>query len=385
MSRWPRLLLIALVAALSLHPLSAQSAPGSAPSPLVPPVPLATADYYRINASAHGLAGLGAHTNLGSGSWETTPQWLAYQSWINERWGYLQRVRLGGMHAFATAHLATFQGANVFYPFSGPDFLYADTFFPNAPCLVMAGLEPVGSVPDLGALQQQGRLDAYLQDVESSLATSLAASFFKTKDMKTDFNPQLVDGVLPDIAVFLAHAGCAVDSLQYVTLGHDGMLHPHGPAGATGVQISFFQGNRSSSRTLLYFQANLAADGLKANPGFVHLLHRLGPGVTYLKAASYLLHEDEFSTVREVLLRESFGVVEDDSGIPLRDFPSATWDVEGFGKYTGPLEIFKKYDQPDLAKFFAANSFPPLAFGSGYKYVAGESSLLVAKRRSSYF
>ena len=363
---------------LSLR-LSAQTA--AAPTPLLSLSPLAPADYYRINASAHGLAGLGARTDQGAGPWETAPSWLAYQAWINERWGYLQRVRLGAMRTFGTSNLATFQGANVFYPFSGPDFLYADAFFPSAPCLVLAGLEPVGSIPDFSALQQQGRLASYLQDVKSSLATSLAASFFKTKDMKTDFNPQLVDGVLPDIAVFLAHVGGTIDSLQYVSLGRDGLLHPHAALGAIGVQISFFQGNRAALRTLLYFQVNLSDDGLKANPGFVRLLHRLSPGVTYLKAASYLLHEDDFSRIRDALLAESFGVVEDDSGIPLRDFPAAKWDVQGYGKYTGPLEIFKQYYQPDVAKFFAANSFPPLLFGSGYRYIAGKSSLLVARRR----
>ena len=35
------------------------------------------------------------------------------------------------------------------YMFSGPDFLYATSFFPNASTYVLAGLEPVGAVPDL--------------------------------------------------------------------------------------------------------------------------------------------------------------------------------------------------------------------------------------------
>lgn len=35
------------------------------------------------------------------------------------------------------------------YMFSGPDFLYATSFFPNASTYVLAGLEPVGEIPDL--------------------------------------------------------------------------------------------------------------------------------------------------------------------------------------------------------------------------------------------
>jgi len=37
----------------------------------------------------------------------------------------------------------------MFYMFSGPDFLYADAFFPEATTYVMAGLEPPGQIPDL--------------------------------------------------------------------------------------------------------------------------------------------------------------------------------------------------------------------------------------------
>jgi hypothetical protein len=38
------------------------------------------------------------------------------------------------------------------YMFSGQDFLYATSFFPNASTYVLAGLEPVGEVGDLTSL-----------------------------------------------------------------------------------------------------------------------------------------------------------------------------------------------------------------------------------------
>ena len=37
----------------------------------------------------------------------------------------------------------------IFYPFSGPDYLTAHAFFPNADKYVMLGLEPVGKLPEL--------------------------------------------------------------------------------------------------------------------------------------------------------------------------------------------------------------------------------------------
>jgi len=195
--------------------------------------------------------------------------------------------------------------------------------------------------------------------------------------MKNDFNNQLVDGLLPAIAVFLGRQGHGIDNLQYVTLDSEGMLHPRGEkSGAPGVQISYDGG-----RTLLYFQTDLGNDGLKSNPGFVRLMQHLSPGVTYLKAASYLLYADYFSTIRDGILDNSVGVVEDDSGIPFRDFKAKEWDVIAYGNYTGPINLFKDDYQKDLADYYAKSPHSPLPFGSGYKFNASISSLLVAKKK----
>jgi len=327
-----------------------------------------------INASAKGLAGLQS-----SGGWESTKDWQHYKSEIDGKWSYLNRIRLNAMKSWGGSALGGLRGqtGSVFYPFSGPDTLYADTLFPDSKVLLMAGLEPVGTMPDLAKLQQDGKLGPYLDRVETSLFTILAASFFKTKDMKNDFNNELVDGLTPVIVVFLARQGYSIEDIQAVALDHEGNLHPRGEkSGAPGVQVTYGGG-----RTVLYFQADLGNDGLKSNPGFVRLMHRLAPGVTYLKAASYLLYEDYFSTIRDAILEDSVGVVEDDSGIPLKFFKEAHWEVIPYGDYTGPIGLFKERYQPDLTEFYKKTPHDQLAFGSGYKFAASVSSLLVAKKK----
>jgi len=375
---------------LALSPFSGASAATASSTdskqsfPLVAATPLAPDAWYRANCSARGLAGVKSPTDKGEVSWESTSEWKEYKDWIDSRWSYLDRVRLSAMRSWGNTELASLRGETraVFYPFSGPDVLYVDTFFPNSKYLLMAGLEPVGTMPDLAKLQDEGKLSPYLQGVKTSLFTILAASFFKTKDMKTDFNNQLVDGLMPAMAVFLARQGYAIDSIQYVSLDHDGTLHLRGEkSGAPGVQVTYFKDDRSDLRVLLYFQTNLADDGLKENPGFVRLMHRLGPGITYLKAASYLLYENYFSTIREGILDNSVGVVEDDSGMPFHFFKPGIWDVVPYGNYTGPIPLFKEHYQQDLADYYGKTSHASLPFGSGYKYVASGSSLLVAKKK----
>ena len=348
-------------------------------SPLVPPTPFPDDVRAEVNASAHGLAGLASPGD--AVPWESSPDWQAYQDYINGRWAYLNRVRLNAMRNWSASALHDLRRlGTVYYPFSGPDILYVDTLFPDSKYLIMGGLEPIGTMPDLAQLQQQGRLPAYLQQIKTSLYTILAASFFKTKDMKNDFSGQ-VDGILPAMAVFLAHEGYTIDSIHYVTLHSDGTLTEHAAAGATGVQIGYDDGDRDDLRVALYFQTNLGNDGVQGNPGYVSLMRRLGAGVTYLKAASYLLYDDYFSRIRNAILDDSVAVVEDDSGVPYKYFDPAKWEVTPYGNYTGPIGLFKEHNQPDLAAFYAKNIPSPLPFGTGYKFVANQSSILVARKK----
>jgi hypothetical protein len=359
-------------------PPRAQPVPVASPAnPTMPAVvsqALSSDQLAAINASAKGLAGIPC-----GGAWESTPEWKAYKAKLDYEWDALEQDRLKAMRTWGATQLADLRSksSTVFYPFSGPDVLYADTFFPSSRVLLMAGLEPVGTVPDLNQLQAQGKLKPYLDSISKSLFTILAASFFKTKDMKVDFNNQLVDGLTPAMAVFLARLGYPITDLQYVSLNGDGGVAPRSESGKPGVQITYADG-----REVLYFSADISDDGLKHNPGFVKLMHKLAPGITYLKAASYLCYYSDFSTIRDAILDNSLGIVEDDSGIPFKDFDPAKWTVIPYGDYTGPIvPLFKDFKQPDLTAFYQKTPHPQLPFGSGYKFHASVSSLLVVLRK----
>ena len=348
--------------------------PASASMPAVVSQALTADQLAAVNASAKGLAGI-----VTGAPWEATPEWKAYKAKLDGEWEALDADRLKAMRTWGATELADVRqrSSTVFYPFSGPDVLYADTFFPNSRILLMAGLEPVGTMPDLNTLMAQQKLGPYLDSISKSLFTILAASFFKTKDMKVDFNNQLVDGLTPAMIVFMARAGYAITDIQYVSLNTDGGVGPRSEAGKPGVQITYADG-----RQVLYFSADISDGGLEHNPGFVKLMHKLAPGITYLKAASYLCYYSDFSTIRDAILADSAAIVEDDSGIPFKYFNPATWEVIPYGDYTGPIvPLFKDFKQPDLTAFYLKTPHAQLPFGSGYKFHASVSSLLVVKRK----
>jgi hypothetical protein len=101
-------------------------------------------------------------------------------------------------------------------------------------------------------------------------------------------------------------------------------------------------------------------------------------GVTLLKAASYLMHSDNFSQVRGYLLTHSKVIVQDDSGIPYRYFDRNKWNIRFYGRYIGPINRFLKNGQLDLAKDNSTANPTYLPFSFGYQWQPSRSSLIVA-------
>jgi hypothetical protein len=267
------------------------------------------------------------------------------------------------------------------YMFSGPDFLYANAFFPKATTYVLSGLEPVGTVPDLTAMR--GSVAPTLHQLRASLSTILSYSFFKTHKMRSDLRVGRVNGTLPILYVFLARSGKTIREVTPVRLDDGGALQPDvdGVRGTAtrGVKI-VFAGSDGEARTLYYFSTNLANDGVKSSK-FLKFCETLAPGDSLIKSASYLLHSGGFSTVRDFLLANSAVVIQDDSGIPFAYYDSLKWDLQPFGHYRGPIGIFARGYQSKYAVFFRNSR--PIDFGIGYRWRPHESNLLLAVKTSA--
>ena len=262
----------------------------------------------------------------------------------------------------------------LFYTFSGPDFLYANTFFPNAQTYILCGREPVGTLPDVASLSSGDRANA-LGNLRTALNAILSFSFFITADMKNDLTQTQLSGTIPVLYVFLARAGCRVTDAQLVKLNDAGELTT-GKSKTPGVRISFI-GTQGQSQTLYYFTTDLSNWGIKSNPAFMQFCKSHGQGNAFVKAASYLMHMSEFTTVRDFLLSNSRSIIEDDSGIPLKFFNGNDWMVSLYGYYPGPIELFKQHFQTDLDAAFKTSTAGPIPFGFGYQWKPGVSSLIV--------
>jgi hypothetical protein len=293
-----------------------------------------------------------------------TEVWRNHATALDEAWMKKEYFQLGPIRAWMAANASEYYNSSntMYYMFSGPDFLYAHAFFPNANTYILAGLEPVGQVPDLSRLSPEivgGELSA----LRSSMKTILDTHYFITKDMRTDLGRGSLGGTLPILYVFLARRGCTVLDTTYID------------SPAPGVKIAFI--HRGPKQTLYYFKTDLSG----GKSGFLSWCAAQGPGLSLLKAASYLMHGDGFAGVRSFLLERSRVIIQDDSGIPLRSFPKS-WKVDCYGRYVPHAEMFGKFHQLDLAAVYAKDPPPSeLGFAFGYHWQQDRGLLMMATRK----
>jgi hypothetical protein len=305
--------------------------------------------------------------------------WKSHARYFDDAWAKLDERQLSKIRAWSAKNLPERRPV-VFYMFSGPDFLYADAFFQGASTYVLSGLEPVGQIPDVSNLPVHA-LGRELRELQGSLNSVLSFSFFITKKMKTELNSGRLTGTLPVLYTFLARSGKTIRNVELVALKPDGTVapsaHPVGKGESSGVKIEFTAKDGGATQTLYYFSTDLSDGGVKTS-GFLTFCDRLGTGDSFVKSASYLMHSDSFSRVRDFIVTHSGALVQDDSGIPLRYLSKGQWDLRPFGNYLGPISIFPGRYQKDLRDLFAKARATPIDYGIGYRHRQKESNLLLA-------
>jgi hypothetical protein len=336
------------------------------------------------DATARFLAGLPPSSNSPLAVLTKNPAWRSHVRYFDQIFEK-QSAQLSKVREFSKEYLAD-KHDTMLYMFSGPDFLYATSFFPNAGTYVLAGLEPVGKIPELTSLGLWA-INEELRNLEISMGSLFNFSFFITQNMKTQLREGPVYGTLPIFYVILARTGKTIHEVNLVGLDEQGNVQTADElatkkaarSAASGVKIVFSDGN-GPKQTLYYFSTNLA-DGSFERSGFSAFLAKLGPADSLIKSASYLLHQAHFASVRRVLLDTSATILQDDSGIPLADFEARRWRLQAFGHYAGPISMFASFYQPRMAELFQSAS--PIEFGIGYRWRKNESNLLLAQKGAS--
>jgi len=279
----------------------------------------------------------------------------------------------------------------LFYPFSGPDFMFADAFFPNAKKIIMFGLEPVGEIPRIDSMDE-AQLHKFYTAIRIAIDSLKPLGYFMTFEMGRDFNREAnLSGIVPTIALFMVRRNYRVLNARRVTVNKAGELVDSLPGlpdydnvkddYISGGLIEYMRDGDTEPRQVIYFSHNASNESLQRTPEFVEFLKKQDFDATFLKAASYLC--SWMSTVRDIILTTSEYVLQDDSGIPLRYFKKEAWDLKYYGSYVRTLKALKAYFQKDLKEVYETDTtVKPLEFGLGYGIRLKQSNLMMARQKS---
>ncbi|OCR00608.1 hypothetical protein BCD67_11550 [Oscillatoriales cyanobacterium USR001] len=366
----------------------------ASPTPKTSPSPLAKFDLVKsakLTDTAKLIAGIKVdNSSIDNSSLvvevQNSSAWINHAQYFQNGWPQLENQQLSKVRKWSQEELKSINDSapSIFYPFSGPDFLYAYSFFPKAKEYVLIGLEPVGVIPDFKNMSDSQRAQK-LAIINQSLYAILEYSFFRTKAMAVDLANY---GVLPILLLFMARTNHQILDVQYVGLDEEAKIQvveeesPQNNGLIPGVKISLLPQGESEPKVIYYFSTDLSNDGLQKHPAFVKFMKQYAKeSVTYLKAASYLMHNESFSTIRDVILTQSSAVLQDDSGVPVKHFDKSVWESKFYGAYIKPIDIFANQYQSDLRSIYQGDSsIKPLDFGIGYKFYK-DSNLMLAIRK----
>lgn len=352
----------------------------------------------KFNDLARLLAGMAAEEGSVVAKYHDSEHWQAYQKVANDIWEKILTEKLPTMLKWQKDYLQApnAQPGLLFYPFSGPDFLHASTFYPSATEMVMMGLEPIGSLPDMEKISKEFP-KSYYNGLKRSLHDILKYSFFITKRMDSDFRgrrDKRIDGTLPALMILMARTKYRILNYEKVAITQDGKLEKVALDAKTpnvyyGTKLTYHKEGETEQKTVYFFSVNLSNSpylgmgGLQQRTDLVKYMESLKPRNTLIKSASYLMYNAGFSKIRDIILKQSKFVIQDDSAMPFRYFTKDdAWKITLFGRYAGPIPDFRAFYQNDMrAAYQKGYPIKELPFGIGYQFVKGNSNLILAEKK----
>jgi hypothetical protein len=348
--------------------------------------PIITAPMFHEIASI--LGGIEDSSNVLSYLYDTAA-WNTNKKFINDNWKKIENTRLHKMSNWRDKEISAPNKncTTVFYPFSGPDFLTAYTFFPNAEKIIMLGLEPIGSLPNIYKFNNASALD-YSQDFQKSLTDIFQKSYFITSYMLRDFQQEKVNGLLPVLSFFITKTGHKITDIKFLNKnGNAGIVEQpyNAKVRPMGVKITCTKNN--ITKTVYYFKYDVSNQYFNDSTVFYKFINdNTKKSVTYIKSASYLLHANFMSNMKKLILRNSNYVLEDDTGIPFNDIEKTKeWDIKLYGKYSKPVKDFPYLQlQTGIVNAFQTDSMniPDLPFHLGYHWALKKDLLIYSIKKN---
>jgi hypothetical protein len=338
-------------------------------------------------------------TSFLSGKWADDPSdpldaytktkgYIDFRANLQKDWKLYTMVALMPFREWLDKYFSEQYSDTILYPFSGPDIPNAFTIYPNASKYILIGLEAGGFLPTLVGDSDEKKTKG-LRELNSSLDSISRLNFFLTNKMKINITAAVYQGTAPVIISYLGIMGYDVLEIKSVTFGSLGEVKylteediskdTNFKKGFVSLEIKFRDKN-SKIKTLYYISGNVSNLGLEKDPSILEFLKTQGRFSATFKAASFLLHYDQFTKIRDFILNYTDLIVMDDTGPRIKDLKK-DFDIRVFGIYTRPIALWPNMFQQDLKDLHIEQKPLPIPFKYGYGTLNKTYHLIIANRK----
>lgn len=309
-----------------------------------------------------------------------------HQKWMAGQWAQVRnRMQTMENWRLQEVKIPNSKQKTLLYPFSGPDFLNAYVLYPDHAKYMFFSLERPGTLPDLESVTP-AQFTRLLQDVRGAFREIFERNYFITSYMGKQLTTPWVRGTVPVMATMMALMNLRVVRIEPIDLYPELTRQYENPQGERprlplrGVRMDFANGN-GLVQQLYYFSLDATDKALVYYPEFLNWVGQSRPASALIKSASYLLHDNQFSKTRQMVLESTDYLIQDDTGMPYRYINQPPWQVKLYGKYHKPIKPMEYGYQKDLdAAFKSKAQIAELPFPFGYHWKGGQSGLILAHK-----
>ena len=298
----------------------------------------------------------------------------------------------------------------VVYPFGGGDLTSALVVFPEATEITTISLEAAGDVRTVSTISNS-QLVVDLDTIGGDIRRLYRSAHSTTKSLQAASHSELPGSLMFALAGLAVH-GFEPVSLRYFDIEPDGKLTYLNDAildarakeladpkrdkvkkdrkhfwyeqdsAFANVEIQYRPRGDASAplRTYRHIVANLDDPHITADRRVLAHLELKGKVSVMTKAASFLLWYDDFTNIRNYLLKNMAWMISDASGIPPSYAGPAGFEQITYGAFTGPYFIIdSKNTRAEFVKLWKTNPKKPLPFRFGYPDADKNNHLMITR------
>lgn len=315
--------------------------------------------------------------------------WKSYSRETNIKWSVLNNRVVKPISGWVNSSKLEIpnEPKTLIYPFAGGDFFYSHLFFPKQDTTIMIGLEPAGYLFNVDSANAES-LTQYLKNLEHALFFPHRLGFFRTLSMEVDFSKGYLNGTIHTALYYMAKFGYKIHYIKSFDIDKTGKVVQETDMGyknhhQKAVKIGFSNpGENSAIKEWIYISADLSDLGLSGkSEGVYNYLDNRESCVSFFKAASYLMHNSYFSKIRNLMLKKSKRILQDDSGIPYINLKDNNFEVKLLGEYTKTIALFSTRVQENMKEDYAKQKPSKLPFNIGYNAEFNQCNLQSAVKK----